>query len=88
MLRNMSPKDVPSSILQPAADDYINSLGKAIGELNETFPTMDSMNGANKSAIVPDFSRIIGYRKHVFSSYKNAMISIVYTICHCAEIAP
>ena len=72
----MSPKDVPFSILQPAADDYINSLEKAIGELNETFPTMDSMNGANKSAIVTNFSRIIGYRKHIFLSCKNAMISI------------
>lgn len=37
MLGDTSLKNVPFSIVQPATEDDINSLGQGIGELNETF---------------------------------------------------
>ena len=55
VLEDLSLKDLPFSILQPATEDDINSLEQAIGELNETFPNMDSMNDAKKSTVVLDF---------------------------------
>ena len=48
-------KAKPFSILQLATVDDINSLGQAIGELDETFPNMDGMNNPKKLPIVIDF---------------------------------
>ena len=48
MFKNMFLKDVPFSILQPTTEDEINSLRLLIGELDETFPKMGSMNDTKK----------------------------------------
>lgn len=55
-------KDVPFSMLQPATEDDIRSLGQASGELDERFPNMDGMNNAKKSTEVQDF-----FQKHCTS---------------------
>lgn len=51
----MSLKDVPFSILHPAAEDDINSLGQAIGEFGEAFRNMGCRYNAKKSLVVLDF---------------------------------
>ena len=51
----MSVKDVPFSILHPATEDDINSLGQAIGEFGEAFQNMGCGYNAKKLLVVLDF---------------------------------
>ena len=51
----MSLKDVPFSILHPAAEDDINSLGQAIGECGEAFRNMGCRYNGKKSLVVLNF---------------------------------
>ena len=48
-LGNMSLKNIPFSILQPATEYHISSLRKAICVLDGTFLTMSSMNDVQKN---------------------------------------
>ena len=64
-----SLKNVPFSILQPAAENDINYLGEAIGELDEVFPNMDNMDDKKKvHQYYLIFSRTIVNQEYIFSS--------------------
>ena len=64
-----SLKNVPFSILQPAAENDINYLGEAIGELDEVFPNMDNIDDKKKAhQYYLIFSRTIVNQEYIFSS--------------------
>ena len=62
VLGNLSLKDIPFSILQPATDEHIDSLEQTLSELDEGFPDMNSMIDIKKLEAVLDF-----YNKHCTS---------------------
>ena len=68
MLGDTSLKNVPFSIVQPATEDDINSLGQGIGELNETFSKYGQYEWCKKFIRSTWFSLEELYIEKIFSS--------------------
>ena len=62
VLGNMSRKDVPFAIIQPATEENIDFLQQALNELDEMFQDLNNINDIKNYQKVSEFYHIYIYQ--------------------------
>ena len=86
VLENTSLKDVPFPILQSAREDDIISFWLVIGEVDEMFSNMESMNDAEELPLTLEFFQNYCTSRTCFWQVKKCTGLDFCAISHCGEI--